>query len=284
MANTNTSQKGYVKQVTGENLDSWGAFLNTNWDAVDDNLGGVAAISLSNTDYTLNTTTEAPKLILNLTGTLTANINVIVPQKSGMYIVRRATTGAFTVTVKTTAVSTTTVALPTAGISLLVVDTTFNVRLAAIPAVGGVSWSASGWATHVQLTQGQGIHWQKGAYTEGWFAGVSGDGFYVMSGPTLADGTGLATSRFLVTSSGASVNSLPVITTSNFTTYYSMRRTDYGASGLGAAGTWTWGGSGELSPDGTFATDVVTYADGTRYVYYHYLQWKWNGTWFNLIS
>jgi hypothetical protein len=53
-------------------------------------------------DVTLSTT-EARNAIYEFTGTLTGNINVIVPNKNRKFIVYNATSGAFTLTVKTAA-------------------------------------------------------------------------------------------------------------------------------------------------------------------------------------
>lgn len=49
------------------------------------------------------TATEAGYAMLELTGALTANIAVVVPTASGQWIVKNATTGAYTLTVKTAA-------------------------------------------------------------------------------------------------------------------------------------------------------------------------------------
>ena len=51
-------------------------------------------------DVTL-TVVEARNAILEFTGTITANINVIVPTKTRRYFVYNATSGSFTLTVKT---------------------------------------------------------------------------------------------------------------------------------------------------------------------------------------
>jgi hypothetical protein len=52
---------------------------------------------------TLNPISEANYPIINLTGALTANINLIVPTATGKWLIANNTTGAFTVTVKTSA-------------------------------------------------------------------------------------------------------------------------------------------------------------------------------------
>jgi hypothetical protein len=54
-------------------------------------------------DVTLNPISEANYPIINLTGALTANINLIVPTAPGRWLIANNTTGAFTVTVKTAA-------------------------------------------------------------------------------------------------------------------------------------------------------------------------------------
>lgn len=71
------------------------AFLN-----LSHGISGAATIPLDATDHTLTTTTdgEAMRFVLILVGALTANVNVIVPAESRVYVVDNRTTGAFTVT------------------------------------------------------------------------------------------------------------------------------------------------------------------------------------------
>lgn len=88
----------------GSDQDTWGDILNENlrildnavtYDAITKTLGAV--------DVTL-TTAEAAHGVINLNGTLTANVNLIVPATPvRVYLVRNQTSGAFTVTVKTAA-------------------------------------------------------------------------------------------------------------------------------------------------------------------------------------
>jgi hypothetical protein len=65
-------------------------------------ISGVTTIALAATDYTLTTDNqgEAMHLALILTGTLTANVNVLVPAEGRIFVVDNRTTGAFTVTFK----------------------------------------------------------------------------------------------------------------------------------------------------------------------------------------
>lgn len=53
-------------------------------------------------DVTLSPTLEANYPIINFTGILTGNINVIFPQRPGSWIIKNSTTGAFTLTLKMT--------------------------------------------------------------------------------------------------------------------------------------------------------------------------------------
>jgi hypothetical protein len=61
---------------------------------------GLVAKTITTADVTL-TAAEARNQIVHLSGTLTGNRNLIVPAEPGIWIVRNATGGAFTVTVKT---------------------------------------------------------------------------------------------------------------------------------------------------------------------------------------
>jgi hypothetical protein len=66
-------------------------------------ISGAATIPLTNTDHTLTTDNqgEAQHFVQILTGALTANVNLVVPPESRVFIFDNRTTGAFTVTVKT---------------------------------------------------------------------------------------------------------------------------------------------------------------------------------------
>ena len=68
-------------------------------------ISGAATIPLAATDHTFTTTNdgEAMRFVLILVGVFTANVNVIVPAESRVYVVDNRTTGAFTVTFRPTA-------------------------------------------------------------------------------------------------------------------------------------------------------------------------------------
>jgi endosialidase-like protein len=68
-------------------------------------ISGAAVIALTNVDHTLTTDNQgqAQHFVQIVTGALTANVNVIVPAESRVYVADNRTTGAFTVTFKTAA-------------------------------------------------------------------------------------------------------------------------------------------------------------------------------------
>lgn len=88
----------------GSDQDTWGDILNADLTILDTAVQyDVISKTLSNVDVTL-TAAEAASAVINLTGTLLANVNVIVPATPvRVYLVRNQTSGAFTVTVKTAA-------------------------------------------------------------------------------------------------------------------------------------------------------------------------------------
>jgi hypothetical protein len=63
-------------------------------------ISGVTTLALTNVDVTL-TAVQAQHFVQILTGTLTANVNVVVPAESRVSVADNRTTGAFTVTFKT---------------------------------------------------------------------------------------------------------------------------------------------------------------------------------------
>lgn len=88
----------------GSDQDTWGDILNADLQKLDNAVQyDVISKTLAGVDVTL-TDVEAASAVINLSGTLTANVNVIVPATPvRVYLVRNQTSGAFTVTVKTSA-------------------------------------------------------------------------------------------------------------------------------------------------------------------------------------
>lgn len=101
MPSTFSPNKILELQATGENDGTWGSKANANFSIIDKALGGRTNLDVSgNTDVTLSAG-QAQNIYHNLTGTLTGNINYIFPASAGgLYVIKNATSGAFTITVK----------------------------------------------------------------------------------------------------------------------------------------------------------------------------------------
>jgi hypothetical protein len=91
-------------QATGENATTWGTKTNNNLDLVAAAIAGSAIVSVASGDVTLSTanaaTDQARCAILIIEGTLTGNVNIIVPSSPKNYATIRNTSGAFNITVK----------------------------------------------------------------------------------------------------------------------------------------------------------------------------------------
>lgn len=91
---------------TGEQQGTWGATTNTNLGTLlEEAIGGYTSVTVADAgDTTLTTANGAAdqsrNMTINLTGTLTASRNVIVPAIEKVYLVKNATSGGFAVTVK----------------------------------------------------------------------------------------------------------------------------------------------------------------------------------------
>ena len=105
MASTFSSRLRLEKQATGEHSNTWGAVLNSAViDLLDDAVAGMAAVAVTGGAYSLTTVNsaadEARMAILKFTGVLTSNSTVTIPDKTKIYVVHNATTGAYTLTLK----------------------------------------------------------------------------------------------------------------------------------------------------------------------------------------
>lgn len=109
---------GAELMATGEQDGLWGGITNDNWSLTDLLSGGNFPISLASSDVTVSAA-NAINAAYPLTGTLSANVVVKFPEVGGFYIVKNATSGAFSVTIKTTNVASVGVVVPQ-GRSLLV--------------------------------------------------------------------------------------------------------------------------------------------------------------------
>ena len=101
-----TSRIRLEKQTPGQNENTWGTVLNDNViDLVDDSIAAYTTITVSSVDVTLTqadgSADQARSAFLDISGTLTGNVNVIIPALSKGYAIRNSTSGSFTVNTKT---------------------------------------------------------------------------------------------------------------------------------------------------------------------------------------
>ena len=101
-----TSRIRLEKQIPGQNDNTWGTVLNGNViDLVDDSIAAYTIVSVSTGTETLTqangSADQARSAFLDLAGTLTGNVNVIIPALSKGYDVRNSTSGSFTIVLRT---------------------------------------------------------------------------------------------------------------------------------------------------------------------------------------
>lgn len=100
-AQTTTTNLGIAKPQAGQAQPS--VTIATGFDNFDAAIAGRLSKSVAGSSDVTLTATEARNAILEFTGVLTGSINVIVPSLNRTYLVYNATSGSFTLTVKTSA-------------------------------------------------------------------------------------------------------------------------------------------------------------------------------------
>lgn len=128
-------------QGDGDNPSTWGAIANNAvFELVEDAISGYLTLNVTGTsDITLTTangsTDQARMAMIEFTGTLGANINVIVPTVTHRYFIKASQGGGFSVTVKTAAG--TGVAFSNGQVGDVVCDGTNVIR--ATPSLGALA-------------------------------------------------------------------------------------------------------------------------------------------------
>jgi hypothetical protein len=107
MASSYTSRLRLEKQADGENPNTWGQIVNRVFETIEQSIAGVQEIALAGTDVTLTTSNgdidQARNMMLKCSGALSADVAVIIPPVSKVYIVFNDTTLDQTLTIKTAA-------------------------------------------------------------------------------------------------------------------------------------------------------------------------------------
>jgi hypothetical protein len=108
MANSTSANLKLTVQATGENSGTWGQITNTNLLILEQAIGGYDAVGLNATTgatltFSNGVLSNGKNQVLKLTGTITSNVDVVIPDSiEKTYLIENATSGAFTVTFKTT--------------------------------------------------------------------------------------------------------------------------------------------------------------------------------------
>lgn len=91
-----TTNRGYAIPTRGSDTGTWDVPVNGDFNLIDQNLGAVTTVPLTNANVTLNAAQYACGTI-RLTGILTGNVTLTFPQVSGWWTVDNQTTGNFSV-------------------------------------------------------------------------------------------------------------------------------------------------------------------------------------------
>jgi hypothetical protein len=157
MASSYSTDLKLELMVTGENAGTWGDITNTNLNILQQAIAGYESVALNATTgatlaFSNGVISNGKNAVLNLTGTLTSSVNVVIPDGvEKTYIAKNATTGSFAVTFKTTSGTGATFAAADKGIKLLYSDGTNivdvnaglkTISLFTLPAVDGTSGQA----------------------------------------------------------------------------------------------------------------------------------------------
>jgi hypothetical protein len=106
MANSTSANLKLTVQATGENSGTWGQITNTNLLILEQAIGGYDAVGITaaaTLTFSNGALSNGKNQVLKLTGTITGNKNVVIPDSiEKTFIVENATSGAHTVTFKTT--------------------------------------------------------------------------------------------------------------------------------------------------------------------------------------
>ena len=136
MANATSANLKLTVQQTGENSGTWGQFTNTNLLILEQAIGGYDAVGITSAatlTFSNGVLSNGKNQVIKLTGTITGNKNVVIPDSiEKSYIVLNATSGAHTVTFKTSSGSGVTWSATDKGTKMVysdgtnVVDTAFT--------------------------------------------------------------------------------------------------------------------------------------------------------------
>jgi hypothetical protein len=145
MANSTSASLKLTVQATGENSGTWGQITNTNLLILEQAIGGYSSVALNATTgasltYTNGALSNGKNAVIELTGTITTNVNVTIPDSvEKTYYIYNNTTGAFTVTFKTSTGSGVAFATTDKGYKILYSNGTDVIEVPTTPADGTIT-------------------------------------------------------------------------------------------------------------------------------------------------
>ena len=153
-----TNSRGLILPTVGSDTSTWGGYLNNNFAYITQMFGTVLSISVVS-GYALSTT-ETQNGTIQLTGTLTNNVDVTFPNVSGVWNIENRTVGNFYVRLKTATGTNATIGIPQGKTSQIFVDITSSSPGVKFinPADPGTYWDYASGTTPV------------------WFSGCTSDG------------------------------------------------------------------------------------------------------------
>lgn len=263
MVSTYTANKAIEKPASGDYVNTWATPVNADWDIIDKALGSTTNLNVTAVSGTvILTTTQYQALILNISGTLTANVTYQIPSGvGGQWMIKNGTTGAYTVTISSGGGGTT--INVSQGYNTIVVADGTNITLAV-----NTPPPAAGSNTQVQYNTGNLLNASSGFTTDGSSITLSGGvtaGTTVVATSTVT-GSALVPSGAAVPANGVFLPAANAVGVASNSTER-IRLASTGALGLSGA---NYGTSGQfLQSNGsasapTWGTVVLVGVQGTR--------------------
>ena len=151
MANATSANLKLTVQTTGENSGTWGQITNTNLLILEQAIGGYDSVGITaaaTLTFSNGALSNGKNQVLRLTGTISGNKNVVIPDGiEKTYLVENATSGAHTVTFKTSSGTGATWAATDKGYKIVYSDGTNVVDITAD--LGDISSGAINATGHV---------------------------------------------------------------------------------------------------------------------------------------
>lgn len=153
-----TNSRGLILPTVGSDVSTWGGYLNNNFAYITQMFGTVLSVNVAS-GYALSTA-ETQNGTIQLTGTLTNNVDVTFPNVSGVWNIENRTVGNFYIRLKTATGTNATIGIPQGKTSQIFVDITSSSPGVKFinPADPGTYWDYASGTTPV------------------WFSGCTSDG------------------------------------------------------------------------------------------------------------